>query len=157
MDDIAERWAPDIGVTEMTDTDLTSSRRENTNCSDPSHELHRLCNAVKNAYDFSNESATLDYALRIEIAHCLNKDVLSFGREDFDVRYTIPPVEWLEQQDFDELTLPDENEIEIEHRNLNYSLPPVVFDMTARAVDEGEYETLSTVVITGLRRVAGKL
>jgi len=156
MDEIAEIWAPDVGVTEMTDTDLVASRSENTNVSDPEYELHQLCATAMEHFDLPNTSFTLDYALRVELARLIDGDELSFGRDDFDVKYTIPQVGWFDQQEYETVELIPMDDVDTSERAINFSMPPVVFNMALRAVDEGVTDTLSGLCIMGLEILLGQ-
>lgn len=156
MDDVAQQWAGDPDVTEMTDTDLTASRRENQNISDTSRYLHRLAETVMAVNEYPDISWTLDTAIRIELARLIDNDEVSFGRDDFDIKFTIPQKGWLSQQDYDEALLKEEDELENTERNLYFSLPPTVEDMAKRVVFEDKYETITAVVVSGLEVLAGK-
>jgi len=156
MDDVAQQWADDPDVTEMTDTDLVASRRDNSNVSDPSQKLHRLLQTVRNGYDYPDTSWTLDTALRVELARLIDTDSVSFGHEDFDVRYTIPPTGWVKQQRFEKLPVVNEEELDLTDRAYNFSSPPVVMWMADRVVDEGIYSSVSDTVKAGLQVLAGR-
>jgi len=153
MDDVAKQWAPDVDVTEMTDTDLTASRRDNSNISDPTRELHRLAEAVNEYYEYDDLSWTLDTALRHELARLIDNDEVSFGREDFDVRYTIPPEGYVIEHEYDEIDVPEDSDLD---RAINFSTAPVVLGMADRVVHEQKHDSISVTVRAGLRLLAGR-
>jgi len=156
MDDVARQWAGDPDVTEMTDVDLTASRRDNSNVSDPSRELHRLAYTVMEYYDYPTISWTLDTALRVELARLIDTDTVSFGRDDFDIRYTIPQEGWYDEQDFSEIPLLDDEDVDTSERGLNFSSVPVVLGMADRVVHEQHYDSISATVKGGLQTLAGR-
>lgn len=153
MDDVAKQWAGDPDVTEMTDTDLITSRRDNSNVSDPSRELHRLAEAVNEHYGYDDFSWTLDTALRHELARLIDSDEVSFGRDDFDVKYTIPPEGYVAQQDYDKIDVSEDSDLD---RAINFSTAPVVLGMADRVVHEKKHDSISATVRAGLRLLAGK-
>jgi len=48
------------------------------------------------------------------------------------------------------------DDVDTEKRPINFSMPKVVFNMAARTVEESEYETMSELVIGGLRTITGQ-
>lgn len=156
MDDVAQQWADDPDVMDMTDTDLTASRRQNANVSDTDRELHQLAQTALEHYEYPNVSWTLDTALRIELARLIDSDSVSFGREDFDVKYTIPQQDWYSEQEFEQVELVEEDDLTLTDRSINFSTAPVVMEMTNRVVHEGVYETISATVVAGLKTMLGQ-
>jgi len=156
----------------MTDVDLTASRRDNSNISDPSCELHRLAEAVNDHYGYDDLSWTLDTALRHELARLIDSDEVSVGREDFDVKFTIPPAGRVTEKQYDEIEVPEDSDLD---RAINFSTAPVVLGMADRVVHEGagslretisldasersvegKHDSISATVRAGLRLLAGQ-
>jgi len=151
-------WAVDVGVEELTDTDLLAARNTNMNVSDPSRELHRMADALiewrqGDTHPFESRSDACDYALRIELAAIIDARDVPFVRQDFDVAYLIPPEgtheEWMPD---DPLDVPTDGYDE-EKRNVNFSTPPTVYEMVNSAIAEGMYENFSAAVVAALRRL----
>ena len=156
MDEIAEIWAPDVGVTAMTDTDLISKRNYNTNVSDPDYELHQLVDSLVDSERYPDRSYTCDVALRIEVAAILDTGTVSVGRADFDVKYIIPPSNWVSDQTFESVDVINMCDVDTDERGLNFSTPTVVYEMGNRLVNETGHDTLSELCHAGVCRLAGQ-
>jgi len=158
MNERTAPWAVDVGVEELTDTDLLASRNTNMNVSDPSRELHRMADALiewrqDDTHPFESRSDACDYALRVELATIIDNRDVPFVRQDFDVAYLIPPEgtheEWMPDE-----PLPHSDEgYDDEQRNVNLSTAPTVYEMVNSAIAEGMYENFSAAVVAALRRV----
>lgn len=150
-------WRSGVGVRDLTDTDLQSSRNESMAVSDSTGETHVLIETLKRAQNMDTWSAVCDRALRFELAHAIDNYDVSFDRSDFDVQYTIPPVGWVEDQEPLDAKLVPPPEVDTDDRVIHFSTAPVVAEMTVEAVEEGSYETQKSVVEHGLRRQLGLL
>lgn len=173
--DVDDPWAGDVDVTEMTAIDLEASREWSTKVSDPDRELHRLVATYCEHSGLDDWSMVCDRALRVELAYAIDAFEVSFSREDFDVRSTIPPLGWVEdscnesstetasegsreldEQAFERVSLVDASEVGGEDRWIGFSSPHVVKDMADRAQEEGAYESLTEMVRAGCERLLGR-
>jgi hypothetical protein len=148
-------WKDDVDVMELTDTDLEASRTKNTGVSDPSRELHLLVETLRRRWDFENRSATIDRAVRIELTHAIEEYEVPFEHADFDVAYTIPPLEWVRGRTYDTMSILDEEAVSEESRTIRFSTPPAAFEMIQAAIEEGYAENLTEFVRQSVRRQLG--
>jgi Arc/MetJ-type ribon-helix-helix transcriptional regulator len=176
MNEATAPWAVDVGVEELTDTDLLAARNTNMNVSDPSRELHRMADALiewrqDDTHPFESRSDACDYALRVELAAIIDaREVrqfqetdsetirhtnrqIPFVRQDFDIEHLIPPEGTHEEWMPDEPLPLSENGYDEEKRNVNLSTAPTVYEMVNSAIAEGMYENFSAAVVAALRRV----
>lgn len=164
MEDIDEPWSADATITDLTDTDLQAARNAYSEVSDPTRELHQLVGTLLAQCELEDASALCDRALRIEVAYAIDNNVVSFvrlgyvpfTRSDYDVAYMIPPKGWVQNHEFPERELVSQSEVEDMDRTIGFSTTPTVKQMAKQAVEYGAYETISKLVIAGLRRMAGK-
>jgi hypothetical protein len=95
MDDVSRLWAADVTVEQMTDTDLVSNRADSQNVSNRNRDLLRAAETLRRKEGHEDTSFTLDWATRIEHARAIDAGDVPFTRQDWDVRYTIPPEGWV--------------------------------------------------------------
>jgi len=177
-DEVTGPWEGGVDVTEMTDTDIQASRTEGMAVIDPDGYIRRLIETYRRASDLSSQSAVCDRALRVELAHAIDSYDVTFSREDFDlthsqrdvseiadtlrvsdnVAYTIPPVGWVgdHEDDWEEVEILSEDEVELGDRRVSFTTAPVVHDMAKEATELGEYRLIKDVLIAGLERLLGQ-
>lgn len=156
-EDVDTLWRADVGVMELTDTDLEEKRNKYTRISDSSRELHRRLLALEDVWPL-DRSATCDRVLRIELADAIDNGRVSFGRGAYDIAYMIPPAGWTRTNDITvNVELPSEDAVTEEERSIGFSTTPTVFDMTKAAVAESTYDTVSDAVRVGCDRILGVL
>jgi len=148
-------WKEGVDVTELTATDLEATRGRHTRVSDPDRNLHRYLETIVRNTDLPNWNYAADRALRVELAHIIDNWEVDFERADYDIAYTIPPVGWIEQQDFEQLEIVDESEVADAERTVGFNTPEEVVEMAKDAVKQGAYETMSELVKAGAKRLSG--
>jgi hypothetical protein len=151
----SDPWKSDADVTDMTATDLEASRGRHTRVSDPDRDLHLYLETIVRHSDLPNWNYAADRALRVELGHIIDNWEVDFERADYDIAYTIPPVGWLDQQDFEQLEIVDESEVADAERTIGFNTPEEVVEMAKAAVEYGAYETMSELVKTGAKRLCG--
>lgn len=157
MVDVEDPWQQDVSVTELTDTDIQVARNQQTRVADSGYELHRLVETLRQAEDLPDWGMTCDRALRVELAAGIDAYDIQFSREDYDIAYTIPPVGWIADREWETVDLVDEDDVDVSDRTIGFSTPPVVHTMAKDALDEGAYNTLTEMVETGVMRMLGRL
>jgi len=144
----------------FTDADLEQSRTKYTRIANGNRDLHALLHTLRRREGLDNVSKTLDRALRVELAHAIDNYDVTFEHEDWGVRYLIPPVTWLHEQDYgtqSPVDLQDPPENDEYDRTIGFTTTPIVFEMAQAAIDEGAYDSLSNIVEAGIRRMLGRL
>lgn len=153
---VTEPWAAGTDVTDLSHTDLTSTRTSNSKVSDPSRELHRLVETLRRQQDLPSASETIDRALRVELAWALDQGNVPFTRADVGILYLVPPQGWVADQDFEDIPLVDPEDVPDNGRSISFSTAPTCFEMAQAAIDEAEYENLTDVVRHGVERMLGR-
>jgi len=158
-DDVTEPWWPD-DIRLVTDTDLQAKRYARGQLSDPTDYSARLVETARRAEGLETASATIDRALRIQLAHLIDSRGVLFSRDDYDISYLIPPPSWVDEQRFDQRDvvavedLPED--IDAAERSLAFTTAEVVYAILQDAIDDTEYETLSDLLRDGLERLIGQ-
>lgn len=156
MSDVSDLWQTDVDIRELTDSDLEAARNKYTRISDAGRNLHNLLATVIDEYSLDNRSEAADCALRIELAAAIDDYDVLFSHDDYDIAYTIPPVGWVGDQEFETVSLVDADDVDSDERAVGFSTAPVVFEMAQDAIQQGSYDNLSDIVACGLRRMLGQ-
>lgn len=159
MSTIRELWTQDVedfDFTNLTDTDLEARRSKYTKISDSKYELHQMLETLRRKWGLDNMSEAGDRVLRIELAHMIDSYTVQFTHEDYNVAYTIPPLEWIHDQEYEHTELVDIDEIDTSDRTIGISTPDVVYEMTQKALETSSYNTITEIVRSGTRRLLGK-
>jgi len=149
-------WKDDIDFRELTDRDLQASRNRYSKVSDTSRELHVLLETLRQQHEFMNLSETIDYVLRVELSHAIDEWAVDFDHKDYDIAYTIPPVAYVTDREYEDVPLVDESDVDTDDRAISLSTVPVVYTMAQDAVEQDAYETVTDLVIQGAKRLLGK-
>jgi len=152
MEEISSLWDTSTDITDYTDTDLQYSRSHSSRQYDPDGVDRQRAMAIRDAYDVRNISSAVDMALRLLVAHTIDSGETLVTRETYDVRYTIPPQNWVHQHTFRELELPD---IDTDEKYIQYSMPEVVNEMVEAMMENGLWETKRAVVSDALALCSG--
>ncbi len=155
-DDVTEPWWPD-DIRLVTDTDLQAKRYARGQLSDPTDYSTRLVETARRAEGLETTSATIDRALRIQLAHLIDSRDVLFSRDDYDVSYLIPPPSWVSEQRFEthEVVAVEElsDGLDPAERSIAFTTADVVYEMLQDAADQTEYDTLSALIRDGLERM----
>lgn len=159
-DNITEPWDTDE-IKEQTDVDLQTARYTTVHLSDPSEYSYKLIETVRQNEVLETPSATIDRALRIELAYLIDTEQVSFSRVEYDIKYTVPPPGWIFKQEFEERELIPYGKAGIEwaneeDRSVGTTTARVCKDMIDRAVEEGITESISGLCRQGLERMIGQ-
>lgn len=159
-DDVTEPWWPD-DIRLVTDTDLQAKRYARGQLSDPTDYSARLVETARRAEELETASATIDRALRIQLAHLIDSREVLFSRDDYEVSYLIPPPSWVSEQRFGEHDLVAVKDLpeglDPEDRSIAFTTSEVVYEMLQDAAEQTEYDTLSDLIRDGLERLIGQL
>lgn len=141
-------WTDGVDVTEMTDTDIVETRTAGTSISDPSHELRRLADGVRDREGFDTVSDATDYSIRVYLAYLMDAGRIEDLRDEYDVAYLIPPSGW--SLDYD----PEPTDVESvsvdEDGKLYPTMPPSVKAMVDDVVEMGDWKTIKEFVADAL-------
>lgn len=149
MDEIADRWddTDPNDVMCYTDTDLTFSRNWSTRLYDPTGEYRNKALAIQNKWDLEDLSATLDFATRIALAKMIDDNEIPINRDQFNIRYTIPPRGWIRHEIGCSLSVSKE---EHDDEYIQISMPPVCKEMVEATIDDGLFENKKEVMQYGV-------
>lgn len=158
-DDVTQPWWPsDIRL--VTDRDLESKRYARGGLSDPSAYAAQLVETARRSEGLETTSATIDRALRVELAYLIDSRSVTFDRDTYDIAYLIPPRGWVSQQQWDEqelvITSDLPEDLDPEERSMPFTTAEVVYEMLQDAVAETDHETLSELIRNGLERLVGR-
>lgn len=158
-DDVTAPWWPD-DIRLVTDTDLQAKRYARGQLADPTDYSARLVETARRAEGLETASATIDRAVRIQLASLIDNREVLFSRDDYDISYLIPPPSWVSEQRFDTheiITIEDlPDDIAAENRSIAFTTAEVVYEMLQDATQQTEYETLSALIRGGLERLIGQ-
>jgi hypothetical protein len=157
IDSIADQWdtTDDDDVMSYTDTDLLLARNWSTRFYDSENTLQPLIRTVMAEYPVESESEAMDMALRVAIAKAIDDKITVIDRQQFDVKYSIPPRGWVDRQRFDVddiVTVPPDEQ----SKYLATSAPPVCEEMCHALRDEGVFDSLTDIERYGLEILTGQ-
>lgn len=159
QDDVTALWWPD-DIRLVTDTDLQSSRNARGQLSDPTDYSARVVETARRAEGLETASATIDRGLRVQLAYLIDSGEVSFSREDYSIKYTIPPTSWVGERRFaphetvSRENLPDD--LDPDERSIAFTTAEVVYKMLQDAISETEHDTLSELICEGVERLLGQ-
>jgi hypothetical protein len=154
LDEVAEPWASGLTVIDVTDTDIAASRTHNTAVSTEDGVLVRFVEALRRQDELTNRSAAADRSLRVELAHASDASNNDY-REQYNIGYLIPPQNWVANQSFTRVPPVSGSTITTSKRGINFSTPPVCREIADDLLENGEYESLSAIVQSGVKRLLG--
>jgi hypothetical protein len=154
LDEVAEPWASGLTVIDVTDTDIAASRTHNTAVSTEDGVLVRFVEALRRQDELTNRSAAADRSLRVELAHASDASNNDY-REQYNIGYLIPPQNWVANQSFTRVPPVSGSTITTSKRGINFSTSPVCREIADDLLENGEYESLSAIVQSGVKRLLG--
>jgi hypothetical protein len=138
-----------------TDTDLLLARNWSTRFHDADNTLQPLIRTVMAEYPVAIESEAMDMALRVGIAKVIDDKITVIDRQQFDIKYSIPPRGWVDRQRFTVdaiVTVPPEEQ----SKYLAMSGPPVCKEMCHALRDEGVFDSITDIEQYGLEILTGQ-
>jgi hypothetical protein len=157
MEDVAAIWDNTDDIREYTDRDLAYSRSWSFQIHDAEQVIRPYIVAAHNTdfcSDLDSLSATMDRALRVQIAKVIDSGDTRVRRDDYDIKWMIPQRGWVRRHTFETVEIPELTDDQ-KAVMTQMSAPPTCNDIIEVFQDEGLYENKRDVVFDGLKTITG--